>query len=91
MKLLVVNVGSTSLKFRLFDLAKGEAESASGRLEGIGSGASQYRMAAASGKREEGQADWPDYAPALEAMMAFLTEGGEAPLKSLEDLDGVRA
>ena len=91
MKMLVVNVGSTSLKFRLFDLDQGEAELASGRIEGIASGDKKhpYSMKAASGKTLDDEAAWPDYAAALDAALNFLTSGDGAPLASLDELGGV--
>jgi len=89
MKILIVNVGSTSLKFRLFDLEHGEAELAAGRLEGIGSGRCPFKMTAASGKAAEGVAEWADYTAALESTIEFLRQGESAPLASLEDLGGV--
>ncbi|MCX7011888.1 MAG: acetate/propionate family kinase [Candidatus Sumerlaeota bacterium] len=89
MRILIVNVGSTSLKFRLFDLDRGEAELAVGRLEGIGAGKCPFKMSAATGKATEGVAEWPDYTAALESTIEFLTRGDRAPLASLDDLGGV--
>ena len=89
MKLLVINVGSTSLKFRLFGLDAEENELAEGRLEGIGQGSSPYSMTSASGKSDQGEGNWPDYGSALGSALDFLTSGDEPPLNGLDDLDAV--
>ena len=43
MKILVCNVGSTSLKYRLFDLANGEETLSEGRMERVGTQAGAWQ------------------------------------------------
>ena len=42
MKILVCNVGSTSLKYRLFDLTNGEETLSEGRMERVGTQAGTW-------------------------------------------------
>ncbi|GAB4317497.1 MAG: acetate kinase [Candidatus Sumerlaeia bacterium] len=87
MKILIVNVGSTSLKFKLFDMPS-ERVLASGGVEGIGQPSSRYRFGADGGLSKEGEAHFDGYLPAIQTLMRFLTaEGGVLP--DLGALDAV--
>ena len=72
MKILVANLGSTSFKYRLFDMA-GEKLLARGGVERIG--ATQARSYAQAGEKK---LDWegpvPDHAAAVEACLALLAD-----------------
>jgi len=75
---LSCNVGSTSLKYRLYRLAGAEEELASGHFEGIGRAAGKARQQAGDrGARED--APRPTYAEAIGAMLDFLTDAGALP------------
>lgn len=86
MRILVVNVGSTSFKYRLIDFPS-EAVLAEGRLERIGASESpvEFRAGAHS---ENGTAPLPDYGAAIRRMMADLT-GPHSPVHRLEEIDAV--
>ena len=93
MKVLVANLGSTSFKYRLFDLPEtagstgGERELARGGVERIGAAESRVYATAGSTKLEAVK-PVPDHAVALAAALEQLTaEGG--PLKSVEDVAAV--
>ena len=93
MKILVANLGSTSFKYRLFDLSEtagasgAERELARGGVERIG--AAESRVYASAGPTNlETVVPVPDHAVALQAALEQLTaEGG--PLKSVEDVAAV--
>ena len=93
MKILVANLGSTSFKYRLFDLPENagangsEQELARGGVERIGAAESRVYASAGSTKLEAVM-PVPDHAVALQAALEQLTaEGG--PLKSVEEVAAV--
>jgi len=96
-KILVANLGSTSFKYRLFDLPRttGEAgdgglcgrELARGGVERIGAAHSRV-YAALGGRAVEEQLAVPDHGVALEKALGQLV-GGDGPLASLEELSAV--
>ncbi len=93
MKILVANLGSTSFKYRLFDLTEAagangaEQELARGGVERIGAAESRVYASAGSAKMEAVR-PVPDHAVALQAALEQLTaEGG--PLKSVEEVAAV--
>jgi acetate kinase len=93
MKVLVANLGSTSFKYRLFDLpdragdAGAERELARGGVERIG--AAESRVFAAIGSRAlEHVASVPDHAVALQAALEQLTADG-GPLKGVDEVAAV--
>ena len=86
MNVLVVNVGSTSFKYRLLAMPD-ETIRAEGRLEKIGADKSPVAFSAGD-HSEEGTANLPDYAAAIARMMDDLT-GTNSPLDSLDEIDAV--
>ena len=72
MKILVANLGSTSFKYRLFDMAD-ERQLARGGVERIGSAESPCFIEI-SGKRTELKAKVPDHAVAVRQCLAQLTD-----------------
>lgn len=74
MKILVANLGSTSFKYRLYEM-EGEKLLARGGFERIGTPSSPF-FVEAGGKREEGSIPAPDHAVAVRACLAQLTERG---------------
>jgi acetate kinase len=93
MKLLVANLGSTSFKYRLFDLpdAAGDAgteqELARGGVERIGAAESRV-YASVGGRPVETVMPVPDHAIALQAAVEQLTAQG-GPLKSIDEVAAV--
>ncbi|MFM8415732.1 MAG: acetate/propionate family kinase [Planctomycetota bacterium] len=92
MKILVANLGSTSFKYRLFDLPEtagreGGVELARGGVERIG--AAESRVYASAGTRSlETLMPVPDHAVALEAALAQLTGDG-GPLTRADEVAAV--
>lgn len=87
MKILIANAGSTSFKYRLFDMGD-ESVLAEGRLERIGDAMSPVAHRTAEGAVETEQ-HLPDYATAVRAVIARLTDARTGVLADLSELDAV--
>ena len=72
MKILVANLGSTSFKYRLFDMAD-EKQLARGGIERIGASQSDCFVEIA-GSRQELMAEVPDHAVAVRQCLQQLTD-----------------
>lgn len=88
MKVLVANVGSTSLKYRLYELPQ-ETLLAEGRVENIGAPESSVKHKPAKGKTRQETCSGLTYGKAVQRIISTLTEPGLGPLGSLEELDAV--
>jgi len=87
MKILVSNIGSTSFKFRLFDIASSaETELASGGADRIG-GAGGCLKLAVGGRSARSDRDFADHGQAIEFVMSQLV--AEGALTSADELDAV--
>lgn len=89
MKVLVANLGSTSFKYRLFDLSN-EAQLAKGAIDRIGqSGAlSSCSIQIGSYKADSIQAV-PDHAAAVGICLEQLTDADHGCLKSVNEVGGI--
>jgi acetate kinase len=86
MKILVCNVGSTSLKYRLFDLASGEETLSEGRMERVGTQAGAWMHKDADADAVKQTLPIPDYATGIRLMQEALLA---KTLDSMESLDCV--
>jgi acetate kinase len=87
MKILVANLGSTSFKFRLFDMSD-ERQLARGGVERIGDETSAG-FVEIGGHREEFQLAAPDHGAAIEACLTKLTDPQQGCLASVDDVAAV--
>src|SRR5258707_1384976 len=87
MKILVANLGSTSFKYRLFDMAD-ERQLARGGTERIGSAESRSFVEIA-GRRQETVAPVPDHAVAVRCCLEQLTDPREGCLKSASEVAAI--
>src|SRR5262245_3425829 len=87
MKILVANLGSTSFKYRLFDMA-GERVLARGGVERIGSGQARC-FVEAGGAREEAAVAARDHADAVRLCLQQLTDPKFACLKDASELAAI--
>ena len=71
MQILIANLGSTSFKFKLFDLSSGENVIASGAADRIGNPPSSWSVETAEGGKS-GEADLADHGAAIELFMGEL-------------------
>jgi acetate kinase len=88
MKVLVANLGSTSFKYRLFDMAAGEQVLARGGVERIGAAQSRC-FVEAGGRREEVAAHVRDHAAAVRLCLEQLAEPGRSCLKDAGELAAI--
>src|SRR5436190_4029111 len=87
MKILVANLGSTSFKYRLFDMAD-ERQLARGGIERIGLPQSKC-FAEISGKRQEKTLAVPDHAVAVRECLAQLTDPAQGCLKNAAEVSAI--
>jgi acetate kinase len=87
MKILVANLGSTSFKYRLFNMAD-ERVLARGGVERIGASLSRCYAQTERGSREE-QAPVPDHAAAVEACLRLLSDPQVGVLKDAQELSAI--
>jgi acetate kinase len=87
MKILVANLGSTSFKYRLFDMAD-ERVLARGGVERIGSAQSRW-FVETKGHREEGTAKAPDHAVAVRLCLEQLADPKWQCLKDASELAAI--
>ncbi len=78
MLILACNVGSTSLKYRLYRLGEAEEELAFGHFEGIGRASGRAKQQAGDRALAEDRPR-PGYGEAITAMLDFLGEAGLLP------------
>jgi acetate kinase len=87
MKILVANLGSTSFKYRLFDMA-GNQQLARGGIERVGSSASRC-MVDIGGRRQEKTLRVPDHAEAVHQCLAQLTDPESGCLKDAAEVSAI--
>ena len=72
MKILICNVGSTSLKYQLFDMDAGETVLASGGAERVGTAKSLFYYKDKAGCRQQQELPFPTHGEAISAMLDRL-------------------
>ncbi len=87
MKILVANLGSTSFKYRLFDMTN-ERQLARGGVERIGSALSPCFVQIGAERREL-TAEVPDHAVAVRQCLSQLTDPESGCLKSASEVAGI--
>jgi acetate kinase len=87
MKILVANLGSTSFKYRLFDMTD-ERQLARGSVERIGSAASRA-LVEIGGHRSEEPVAAPDHAAAVRACLDQLTDPASGCLKDPREVAAI--
>lgn len=88
MNILVINCGSSSLKFQLID-SETEKCIAKGLCERIGIEGSQITYAPANGEKEEKLISMPDHTEAIRLVLEALTNEKTGVVKSLSEIDAV--
>ena len=87
MKILVANLGSTSFKYRLFDM-RDQRQLARGGTERIGSAESRSFVDIA-GKRQERTGPVPDHAEAVRQCLAQLTDPADGCLQNAAEVSAI--
>lgn len=88
MNILVINCGSSSLKFQLID-AETEVLIAKGLCERIGIDGSQLVYQPAGGEKEKTVTPMPDHTKAIEVVLKALTNDKTGVVKSLDEIGAV--
>ncbi len=86
MKILVSNIGSTSFKFRLFDMSTAELELASGGADRIGGSGGELKLVI-GGRTTRVAGEFADHGQAIECVMSQLV--AEGVLAGAAELDAV--
>ena len=84
MKILVLNLGSTSFKFKLFDFLTGETAIASGGVESIGSPKGAYKVTV-PGLVDEGECTCAEHGDAMDLCINILIKNNI--INSIADVD----
>jgi acetate kinase len=87
-KILVVNSGSSSLKYSLFDTAD-NIPLFEGQIEKIGSGEAFHKIKSLKTKKEEDVPQVADIKDAFNAMVSAVTDPSSGPLKDLKEVHAV--
>lgn len=87
MKVLVANLGSTSFKYRLFDMAT-EQQLARGGTERIG-GAESRSFVEINGQRQERTSPVPDHAVAVRCCLEQLTDPARGCIRSADEVAAI--
>ena len=88
MKVLVINCGSSSLKFQLID-SETEDVIAKGLCERIGFEGSQLVYTPAGGEKIKTSAPMPDHTTAIKMVLDALTDADTGVIQSLSEIDAV--
>lgn len=87
MKILVLNCGSSSLKFQLIETA-GEQVLARGRVERIGANGAKIDFAISGGRERSETRAVPGHKEAIASAFAFLKDGSKT-IGGLDEIEGV--
>jgi acetate kinase len=88
MKIIVINCGSSSIKYQLFDLEKKEVL-AKGGIEKIGLHGSFIRHERNDGDKVKLEGEIVDHQAGIEYMLGILTSEKRGSIKSFEEIDAV--
>ncbi len=88
MKVLVINCGSSSLKYQLIDSDREEVL-AKGLCERIGISGSAITHQKQGGSKSKSQVDMPDHTAAVQLVIEKLTDPEAGVIDSLEEIDAV--
>jgi acetate kinase len=87
-KVLVANLGSTSFKYRLFDMTD-ESQLARGAVDRIGSGQSSCVVEIGQQPRQQRTADVPDHAVAVRMCLEQLTDPEHGCLQNAAEVSAI--
>ena len=88
MKILVLNCGSSSIKYKLFDMEHNDVI-AQGGIEKIGMSGSFLKLTDAEGKKQIIEKDIPEHTCGVKFIFEVLTGSEYGVIKSLSEIDAV--
>lgn len=88
MKILVINCGSSSIKYKLYDMSN-RTVLAAGGMEKIGLEASFLKLKAADGYSKTIKVNVPNHEMGINFILKQLTDAEHGAIKSLNEIDAV--
>ncbi|MFW6327478.1 MAG: acetate kinase, partial [Bacteroidota bacterium] len=88
MKILVLNCGSSSIKFQLFDMGTKDVLS-KGLVEKIGLKGSILKLEKENGEKVKFEGEILDHQSGIEYVLGVLTSHKHGCIKNLEEIDAV--
>lgn len=88
MKILILNCGSSSIKYKLYDM-EGEKVLAQGGVERIGLDGAFIKVTLPSGEKRQIMHDMPDHKEGVNVVFKALLDPEMGALKSLDEIDAV--
>ena len=88
MKILVLNCGSSSVKYKLFDMDSKEVL-AQGGVEKVGLAGAFLKLTLPSGEKVQLDKDIPEHQTAIEFILSTLTSAEYGAIKSLDEINAV--
>lgn len=88
MKILVLNCGSSSIKYKLFEMSN-KTVIASGGIEKIGLEGSFLKFTAPNGEKKIIEKDIPEHTAGVELILQTLTDKENGAIQSLNEIDAV--
>ena len=88
MKILICNAGSTSLKFKLWEMP-GHGVLAEGKVERVGSDSAIYHYQCGDYVFDQNGLVIPDYTTGIRRFLDDLSDAGHGALESLDDIEAV--
>ena len=88
MKVLVLNCGSSSIKYKLYDM-NGQKELASGGIEKIGLPDSFLKLTLSDGSKQVITQEIKEHTAGIELILKTLTDAKYGAIKSLDQIDAV--
>ncbi len=89
MKILVLNCGSSSVKYQLFDMANTPQSLAKGLIDRIGLSSSYMCYGTSVGKENTVEKAFPDYQAALHTIYEVLNDDKSGEVKSLTQISAI--
>lgn len=88
MKILVLNCGSSSIKYKLFDMASGHVM-AQGGIEKVGLPGAFLKLTGKDGKKVILEKDIPEHQAGIEFILSVLTDDTYGCIKDYKEIDAV--
>lgn len=88
MKILVLNCGSSSIKYKLFDMAT-ETVLAQGGIEKIGLPGAFLKLTDKNGKKVVLEKDIPEHQAGIQFILSVLTDDTYGCIKDYKEIDAV--
>ena len=89
MLILILNAGSTSMKFKLYDMSAGARVLAQGNCQRVGLKDSEIKFIGPSGEKHELLMDLADHQQAMDLTLRLLSQGDTAVIDGVEKLDAI--